>query len=441
MAASHPRYLLLLNDVLRLADNPLLSAIGDAPFVAVVITDTRQFSAARASLRRRALQQALLLDCQQRFARAGLPLLLRRGVPATVIAQLCQQYQLNTVLASEPTGPDEYQLAQRLPAAVALRYIDCNSLLADALRPDLTRLPRSFTAFRQAMEPALPVCPPQDALVIPKQSLLCQQAALSSSDATDPALAAFSLTHSAAVAALFPPGFGSVAALAEPAACQQFLQYLPDGARHYKQSRNALAGADFASYLSAPLALGTLSVRWVWQQISDYEQTHGSTDSSYWLKFELLWREYFRHLLRRHQRAFFARQGLGRHRVQAPTTTQSATLLRWQQGQTGEPLVDANMRLLQQTGWLSNRARQNVASYLHFELGCDWRLGAAWFEQQLLDYDVASNWGNWAYIVGALDSAPRRFNLARQTAQYDPELRQCQQILQALAGSPESALC
>ncbi len=86
-------------------------------------------------------------------------------------------------------------------------------------------------------------------------------------------------------------------------------------------------------------------------------------------------------------------------------------------------IVDASMRELQATGWISNRARQLVASYLIYEAGLDWRLGAAWFESRLVDFDVASNWGNWAYIagVGPDPRGGRIFNLELQAERYDPE--------------------
>merc|ERR1719336_2800108 len=74
---------------------------------------------------------------------------------------------------------------------------------------------------------------------------------------------------------------------------------------------------------------------------------------------------------------------------------------RWKTGRTGIPLVDANMRELAQTGFMSNRGRQNVASYLALTLGLDWRLGAEHFETTLIDYDPASNWGTWVAAAGA----------------------------------------
>ena len=90
------------------------------------------------------------------------------------------------------------------------------------------------------------------------------------------------------------------------------------------------------------------------------------------------------------------------------------------EGRTREPFVNANMRELAATGWISNRGRQNVASYWSKQLKQDWRIGASWFESQLLDYDVHSNWGNWMYNSGVgNDPRDRVFNIRRQAEQYD----------------------
>jgi len=90
-------------------------------------------------------------------------------------------------------------------------------------------------------------------------------------------------------------------------------------------------------------------------------------------------------------------------------------------GQTDDQFVNANMNELRMTGWMSNRGRQNVASYLIHQLGLDWRLGARWFEQQLIDYDPCSNYGNWLYLSGfGSDPRPNRiFNVAKQASIYD----------------------
>jgi deoxyribodipyrimidine photo-lyase len=98
---------------------------------------------------------------------------------------------------------------------------------------------------------------------------------------------------------------------------------------------------------------------------------------------------------------------------------------KWIHGSTPYPLVNACMNELRDTGYLSNRGRQIVASCLVNELAMDWRYGAAYFEQALVDYDVASNWGNWQYLagVGADTRAKRHFNLEKQTQQFDADGR------------------
>jgi len=98
-------------------------------------------------------------------------------------------------------------------------------------------------------------------------------------------------------------------------------------------------------------------------------------------------------------------------------------LERWITGETGDDLVDGGMRELAATGFTSNRARQNAASYLIYDLKQPWWVGAAWFEHALADYDPASNWGNWAYIagVGTDSRGGRHFDTRRQAEIYDPD--------------------
>ena len=93
----------------------------------------------------------------------------------------------------------------------------------------------------------------------------------------------------------------------------------------------------------------------------------------------------------------------------------------WINGKTPEPFVNANMLELKHTGWMSNRGRQNVASYLSKENNIDWRWGAKYFESKLIDYDVHSNYGNWMYVSGVgNDPRDRKFNIKFQAERYDP---------------------
>eukprot|EP01082_Thalassiosira_pseudonana_P016439 g14700.t1 g14700 contig90:207447-209825(-) len=145
------------------------------------------------------------------------------------------------------------------------------------------------------------------------------------------------------------------------------------------------------------------------------------TISTYWVVFELLWRDYFKFFAKKHgdkmfyltgtigkQRASGRKWGMDRKKIQA-----------WQDGMTGFPLVDANMRELAATGFMSNRGRQNVASFLTIDMNMDWRYGGEYFEETLLDYDVHSNWGNWCSAAGMTGGRLNRFNIVKQSKDYD----------------------
>lgn len=188
---------------------------------------------------------------------------------------------------------------------------------------------------------------------------------------------------------------------------------------HYKQTRNGFTGLNFSSKLSVFLALGSLSPRLVWQKIEQHEALYGASGDTYWLKFELLWRDFFRFQAMRLGKAFFGRSA----EYVLTDAVQQKALDIWKHGRTGDALVDAAMRELAATGYMSNRARQNAASYFIHELGLPWEAGAVWFEHTLLDYDPASNYGNWAYIAGVRfdPRGGRRFNTREQAARYDPD--------------------
>jgi deoxyribodipyrimidine photo-lyase len=188
----------------------------------------------------------------------------------------------------------------------------------------------------------------------------------------------------------------------------------------YKETRNGLIGGDYSSKFSPWMALGCLSPREIYFQIKKFETEFVANKSTYWLFFELLWRDYFKFMMEKYPHQFFLYSGIKEHVKIKPI--QKNNLIKWINGETGVDFVDANMKELKQTGFMSNRGRQNVASYLVNDLELDWRYGASYFEQQLIDYDVSSNWGNWAYIAGVGNDprSNRYFNIEKQAMQYDP---------------------
>ncbi len=189
----------------------------------------------------------------------------------------------------------------------------------------------------------------------------------------------------------------------------------------YKLTRNELLGTDYSSRFSPWLSLGSLSPRRVYYEVKKFEKTVTANESTYWLIFELLWRDFFRWVAWKYGVKIFYKNGINRRRVYINGSIND--FKRWMNGKTGVPLVDACMTELKQTGYLSNRGRQLVASYLIHDLQCDWRWGARWFESQLVDYDVCSNWGNWMYLAG-VGNDPRKdryFNIQKQAEQHDPD--------------------
>ncbi len=189
---------------------------------------------------------------------------------------------------------------------------------------------------------------------------------------------------------------------------------------NYKSTRNGLIGENYSSKFSPWLANGSVSAKYIYNQLKKYELEVDKNDSTYWLYFELIWRDFFKYVSMQHKDKFFSKDGIYGDNKEWSTDTE--ILSNWINGKTNEPFVNANMIELLETGFMSNRGRQNVANYLTKELKIDWRIGAEYFESMLIDYDVHSNYGNWLYNAGiGNDSMPfRKFNPRLQSERYDP---------------------
>ncbi|KAJ6444043.1 putative cryptochrome DASH [Purpureocillium lavendulum] len=221
----------------------------------------------------------------------------------------------------------------------------------------------------------------------------------------------------------------------------------------YKDTRNGLLGLDFSTKLSAYLALGCVSARLVHAELlkledgtdAEYEKTpgygEGECDGTAAVRFELLWRDYMRLCMAKFGRKLFRQSGFtpsdkydktwktadkrDAKRNQTPSPDEIAKILeRFEKGTTGMGLIDASQRELLHTGYTSNRARQNSASFLSKHLGIDWRYGAEWYEMMLVDFDVSSNWANWQYMAGVGNDPrgdARIFNPVKQAFDYDKD--------------------
>lgn len=358
----------------------------------------------------------------------GQQLVIAKGQPTEVISDLLARYAITTVVASKPTAYNEQQQWKTLKKEHTHQHwqsIETVTLFdEDQLNfPEISLAP-SFSKFRRVIENndkhAQYLKNIHNSLV-PRPTHL-------------PAILHVTLDHQHRFAMGKPDsstqfnteftfdGFKG----GENEGLKHLERYFSSKApSHYKETRNAL-GCDadkwqLSSKFSPWLANGCLSARHIAAAVNQYEVQNGANDSTYWIIFELLWREYFQWYSRQHQQRLFYFKGIQKS---APLTSfYPQRFKQWCSGNTPWPLVNACMNQLNHTGFLSNRGRQIVASCLVNELSLDWRCGAAYFEQQLIDYDPAANWGNWQYIagVGADPRGGRHFSIEKQQRLYDPE--------------------
>lgn len=331
-------------------------------------------------------------------------LLVLHGSPETVIPDLVRDYNIDRVETSSAPGYYERKAVERLRERlhIPLEVHETGTLFNEQQLPFvLEDLPSQFTPFRalvDALQFDHPLSPPE---TLPR-----------------PPTAPYDAIPGAPVSphTVMPIRGGSLAANRR---LRQFV-FEDKGIARYKETRNCLEALTGSSTLSPWLANGCISPREVAAAIHRFEDNHLANESTSWLYFELLWREYFHWRAMQDDVSLFRsgyQQGKLRH-----CTFEPRSFARWCAGDTDYPLVNAVMRQLVATGWASNRGRQIAASCLINELQLDWRYGAAFFEKHLIDYDVASNYGNWQYIagLGADPRGGRHFNLEKQSRDYDP---------------------
>jgi deoxyribodipyrimidine photo-lyase len=219
-------------------------------------------------------------------------------------------------------------------------------------------------------------------------------------------------------AAEFPPHWTP----GEAGARKTLSEFLGGAATGYAGSREipALRGT---SRLSPHLAFGEIAPAAVWRAVAEHARRNDipENDAEKYLS-ELAWREFSQHLL--HAFPNMATAPLRGEFRQFPYEDAPERFRAWARGETGFPIVDAGMRELWRTGWMHNRVRMIVASFLTKNLLIDWRRGEQWFAETLLDYDPANNIANWQWVAGCgADAAPyfRIFNPTTQGRKFDPE--------------------
>lgn len=421
---TRPALVWFKND-LRLHNNETLVRAMESrqPLIALYVFDSRLYQPhplgfnRTGSIRTNFLIQTIT-ELKKNLSEVGVELIVTTGEPESLVPQIAADFNVSSVFTSYEAAYDERKILSAVEARLSEQKIKLHKFWTHTLyHPDdlpmpLEKLPDMFTAFRKAVE--------KDWIVRPTQKIPSVIGSFPVAATAIPSLEDFHLSPTSIDARSAVKYQGG-----ETEALSRLNTYFweRDLLKHYKETRDQLIGEDYSSKFSAALSLGCISARTIYEEVKRYEQERMANESTYWLIFELLWRDYFYFEALKYGRKIFQTQGLkNKHQ---PFTEDQTLFEKWRTGTTGQPFIDANMKELLLTGFMSNRGRQNVASYLVHDLRLNWTWGAAWFESQLMDYDPCSNWLNWAYVAGVgNDPRPNRyFNTESQAARYDPEER------------------
>lgn len=350
---------------------------------------------------------------KRNLEKLNIPLLVYHQKPEDVIPEIIAQNEISSIYFQEEWTSEEMKVSEnieaKVPDSVAFKGTYNQFFFHPEDIPfDIQSIPNVFTQFRNQCEKSTKIRPEFTVQPLPEENWITSETVI-------PTMETLGFTDFQMDSRTAFPFRGG-----ENEALQRLEQYFWKTKKLsvYKLTRNGLIGTDFSSKFSPWLANGSISARTIYWEIVKYEQQIEKNDSTYWLIFELIWRDYFKYVSMKNGNSIFKIGGILDKKYDWKNNP--LAIKNWINGTTEEPFVNANMIELQQTGWMSNRGRQNVGSYFAKNLLLDWRIGAAYFEAMLIDYDVHSNYGNWMYVSGVgNDPRDRKFNIKLQAENYD----------------------
>ncbi len=408
---------------LRIQDNEALyKASQQYHVIPVYVFNPRQFAITKFGFTKNGAQKTQFLlesvaDLKARLQQLGSDLIVRIGLAEEIIPKLATELAVKKVFGSKEITEEEVVIEEEVEKtlfkkSIAIEYCWKSTLMHEEDVPwPIKQVPDVFTQFRKEAEnsvairalfdkpDSIPPLPKVEVGELPSMNDL-----------------GFTIPIPDKRAVLNFKG-------GETSAWNRLNQYFwrQDLLQHYKTTRDGLIGADYSSKLSPWLSVGAISAKSVYYEVKKYEQQRIKNDSTYWLVFELFWRDFFKFMAKKHGNKIFQLNGLS----QSNTALENDRHVfdQWRFGKTESAFINANMHELLHTSFMSNRGRQIVASYLIYSLKLNWTWGAAWFEHALIDYDPCSNWLNWAYIAG-VGNDPRQgrvFNVESQQQRHDPD--------------------
>ena len=416
---------------LRVHDHPALCAAlaGHARIVPVFCLDDRLLHGRHASGSRTAFLLESLADLDGQLADRGARLVIRHGPPERELPALAGETGATEIHLSSDPSPYEAIRGRQVRAALEQDGVTGHAhpgvSVVDDVRAIRTGQGRPYTVFtpfyrnwdgirrRAVLDPPTRIDMPAKVR-----------------HGRVPSLASLGLEQEVA-----EPARGG-----ESAGLTRLAEFVDGPMRDYDSGRDQ-AGADASSRLSPYLRFGCLSPRAVEDQLP--RGTAAAAEGAEAFRRQLCWRDFYQHVLVHHPEN--SRQEFQpRYRGTLSWTGDDAEFTAWTEGRTGFPLVDAGMRQLRREGWMHNRVRLLVGSFLTKDLGLDWRRGEKWFMRLLLDGDQASNNGNWQWIASVgVDPQPafrRIYNPSLQQERFDPDGRYVRRYVPELARVPDEYL-
>lgn len=419
---------------LRLADNPALSAAAaeGAPLIAVYILDDEAAGRWRlGGASRWWLHHSLAALGQSLDRLGGIPLVLRRGRSATVLADLAAAAGASAIFWNgdiEPQWRTAEDEVSRTLAAQGVAVRACGLPLLFEPERIVSRSGEVFKVFTPFWRACLAAAPPALPLPPPERVSGCASFG-NGGTLADLRLLPTKPDWAAGLRSAWVPG--------ETGAQARLAAFLDHEIADYAALRDRPEpGA--TSRLSPALHFGELSQRQVWHATAMRMAIEPRVAASgHAFLRQLGWREFYARILL--QQPDVAEVPIQARFAGFPWACAPEGLQAWQRGQTGFPIVDAGMRQLWHTGWMHNRVRMIVASFLCKDLLLPWQDGEAWFWDTLVDADMANNAGGWQWVAGCgTDAAPffRIFNPVRQGETFDPQGAYIRRWVPELAGLP-----
>ena len=420
MGSQNPVIIWFRHD-LRISDHAALSAAAASgfPVIPVYVWDDEGEAEWGAGSAARWWLHYSLRALSLGLERLGAPLVLRRGPVVRCLMQLAEETGARVVSHTRGYDPAARCIEEELHAACAKAGIELKRFAGSALfEPEAIRTRtgepyRVFTPFWRACQEA---GAPRSPLPAPERLIGLKR------EPRSDALEDWKLTPTtpdwaAGLRAAWQPG--------EVGGAQQLVQFVDSAMASYASARDR-PDMPGTSRLSPYLHFGEVSPRQCWHAAGlaaavDPAKAKGAQS---FLR-EIGWREFSMHLLFHYPKLATEpfRPEFAAFPWSADKTENARNLTAWQRGTTGYPIVDAGMRELWQTGWMHNRVRMIVASFLCKHLLIPWQEGARWFWDTLVDADIANNQASWQWVAGSgADAAPyfRVFNPILQGSKFDP---------------------